>query len=78
MSAYTQVKSNILLTLLRLSESESPVIRIRLRRSRCPKSWDSIPYLDGHPLTGSCWERKLEEVMVEEGWSEVLGWELLS
>ena len=58
---------------------------IRLPRSGCPKSWDSIPdpvvlserHVYGHPSAGWLWRPKLREVLLEEDWEKVRGWEML-
>ena len=50
-----------------------------------PKHWDSIDdpmvklerNLHGHPWAGLLWERRMEEVLLQEGWEKVHSWECL-
>ena len=73
-SAHTQVKMEDAPKLLRLPESECPVIWIRILPSRSPKSLGNMPdlvvpferHLYGHPLAVPLWDRKLS-VLFDEG-----------
>ena len=42
LTAYAQVKRKDAPEFLRLPKSECPLIRIRLPRARCPRSWDEV------------------------------------
>ena len=63
------------LQMLELPDTECPTIRIRNRR---PKHWENIDdamvplerNLRGHPLAGLLWERRLQEVLFQEGWKK--------
>ena len=68
----------------RLLEGECPIILIRIPRSRSPKPWYNMAdpvvplerHLYGHPPAELLWERKLAEVLLEEGWVRIPGWEV--
>ena len=78
-SAYTQVKMEDALKLLKIPKSECPDIWIRLPRHKWPKSWSSVEdpvvllerNLYGHPLVGLLWERQFEKVLLKYGWEGV-------
>ena len=69
--------------LFELLETGCPTVWIRLHRR--PKHWDNIDDTIvplernryGHPLAGLLVERRLEEVLLQEGWDKVPGWEWL-
>ena len=73
-SAYTEVKINNTSRSLELPETECRTVWIRLCRNR-PQEWDNIddpgfPFERnqyGHPLA---WERRLEEVLLQEVWEK--------
>ena len=84
-SAYTQVKMEDAPKLLKIPESESTDIWIRLPRHKWPKSWSSMEdpvvllerNLYGHPLAGLLWERQIEKIPLQHGWEKVSNWECL-
>ena len=84
-SAYTQVKMEDALKLLKNPESECPDIWIRLPRHKWPISLSSmedlvVPLernLYGHPLAGLLWERQFEKILLGYGWEKVSNWECL-
>ena len=75
-SAYTQVKMSDASRLLARPVTECPTVWIGLPRNRRPKHLDNIddpmvPWernLYGHPLAKLHWERRLEEVLLQESW----------
>ena len=84
-SAYTQVKMEDALKLLKIPKSECPDIWIRLPRHKWPKPLSSmedpvVPLernLYGHPLAGLLWERQFEKVLLKYGWEEIPNGECL-
>ena len=84
-SAYTQVKMEDAPKILKIPKSEFLDIWIRLPRHTWPKSWSSmedpvVPLernLYGHPLAGLPWERKLEKILLKNGWEKIPNWECL-
>ena len=84
-SAYTQVKVEDALKLLKNLKSECPDIWIRLPRHKWPKSWSSMEdplvllerNLYGHPLAGLLWEWQFEKILLKHGWEKIPNWECL-
>ena len=84
-SAYTQVKMEDAMTLLKIPKSECPDIWKRQPKHKWPKSWSSmedpvVPLernLYGHLLAGLLWERQFEKVLLKYGWEKVSNWECL-
>ena len=67
-SAHALVKMSDASRLLEILETDCPTVWIWLPRNR-PKHEDNIDgaHLYGHPLAGLLCERRLEEVLLEEG-----------
>ena len=84
-SAYTKLKMEDALKLLKNPKSECPDMWIRLPRHKWPKSWSSIEdpvvlverNLYGHPLAGLVWERQFEKSLLQHGCEKVASWECL-
>ena len=75
-----------LLEFLRTSRAtRRPNIWTRLPRNLRPAKWAKIDdplfslesKLYGHPLAGLLWERKLEELLLQEIWEHFKSWECL-
>ena len=84
-SAYTQVKMTEPRRLSRFPTEECPEIWIRVpprqRHWTVGTTDDPVVLLErnlhGHPLAGLLWERKVEEVLFQNGWEEVTTCECL-
>ena len=84
-SAYTQVNMEDAPKLLKIPNSESPDIWIRLPKHKWPTSWSSVEdpvvprerNLYGHPLAGLLWEKQFVKVLLQHGWEKVSNWECL-
>ena len=77
-SAYTQVRMEDALKLLKIPKSECPDIWTRLPKHEWPKSWSSmedpvVPLertLYGHPLAGQLWEGNSRKFLFQHGWEK--------
>ena len=77
-SAYNHVKMSDASRLVELPETGWPTVPVRLPQIRRPNHRDNIDdpvvplkrNLCGHPLTGLRWEKRLEEVLLQDGWEK--------